>query len=123
MHALIIEDQMVLAIDIEDELRMIGYTSVAIVDSEKDAVSSATSRCPDLIVADEKLTDGSGVEAIRAICAEQHVPFVFVTSYVEEVRKRLPGAIAVPKPFSAPILREAVRLSIAASQVTLPPPG
>lgn len=116
MHALIIEDQFVLAILIEDELRDIGYTSVALVDTETAAVASATASCPDLIVADERLADGSGVEAIRAICLERHVPFVFVTSYVEEVRKLLPGAVAVPKPFSGPILREAVSRSIALSQ-------
>lgn len=116
MHALIIEDQFVLAILIEDELRELGYTTVVTVDTESAAVASATTHCPDLIVADERLADGSGIAAIRVICAERHVPFVFVTSYVEEVRRHLPDAVAVPKPFSAPVLREAISRTIAISQ-------
>ena len=115
MHALIIEDQFVLAILIEDELRELGYTTVVTVDTESAAVASATAHCPDLIVADERLADGSGIAAIRAICAERHIPFVFVTSYIEEVRRHLPDAVAVPKPFSASVLREAIGRTIAIS--------
>ncbi|HEX8533819.1 MAG TPA: response regulator [Allosphingosinicella sp.] len=68
MHALIIEDQFLIAALIEEELRELGYSSFDVVDRELSAVAAAERKCPDLITADERLTDGSGVEAVQKIC-------------------------------------------------------
>lgn len=86
MHALVIEDQALFAMLLEDELRELGYSSFDIVATEADAINSAANNRPDLITADQRLAAGSGVDAIRAICTEHHIPFVFVTSYQDEVR-------------------------------------
>lgn len=108
MHALIIEDEKLFALLIEEELRDLGYKSVDKVDTETAAIESATDRCPDLIIVDHRLTDGSGVDAIRAICADRNIPVVFITSYQSEVRKHFPDANVLGKPFWPPILRKAI---------------
>jgi DNA-binding response OmpR family regulator len=67
MHALIIEDQFLIAALVEEELREIGFTSFDIVDREDVAVAAAAVRCPDLITGDENLASGSGMAAVQRI--------------------------------------------------------
>jgi CheY-like chemotaxis protein len=85
---------------------------VEVVDTEENAIESASRRCPDLITADQKLASGTGVSAIRAICGNRHIPFVFITSYRDEVREAFPDAVLVGKPFAPPTLRDAIGLAI-----------
>ena len=108
MHALIIEDQFLVAALIEDVLRGLGYTSFDVVDREEDAVRAARARCPDLVTADHRLTSGSGVEAVRAICATRAIPAVFISTYRAEILALLPDAIVITKPFGERMLSEAV---------------
>jgi two-component system, response regulator PdtaR len=112
MHALIIEDQFLVAAFIEDVLRGIGYTSFDIVDREDDAIRAAEERCPDLITADHRITSGSGVQAVRVICARRAIPVVFISAFRSEVRKLVPGAVLIGKPFVELTLRDAVEQAI-----------
>ena len=116
MHALIIEDQRLFAMLVEDELRELGYTSFDVVETEGAAIEAANSRCPDLITADQRLKSGLGVTAIRAICTGRHIPFVFITSYHQEVREHLPDAVLVGKPFWPPTLRTAIDQAVEVSR-------
>jgi len=108
MHALIIEDQFLVAALIEDVLRGLGYTSFDTVDREEEAVRAAQARCPDLITADFRLANGSGVEAVRKICADRFIPAVFISAYSAEIRALAPDAIVVAKPFGERMLSDAV---------------
>jgi CheY-like chemotaxis protein len=112
MHALIIEDQFLVAALIEDVLRELGYTSFDLVDTEAEAIQAARERCPDLIIADERLSEGSGVKAVRVICADRSIPVVFITEYRTEVHREVPDAVLVGKPFGARALCEAVERSV-----------
>lgn len=112
MHALIIEDRFVVAAQIEDVLREMGYGSFDFVEHEADAIAAAEVRCPDLITADQRLTSGTGVAAIRTICAGQPIPVVFITDYRDEVASAVPGAVIIGKPFAESILREAVARAV-----------
>lgn len=112
MHALILEDQFLIAALIEDVLRNLGYTSFDIVDREDEAIGAAEERCPDLITADHRLTDGTGVNAVRVICAARPIPVVFITEYRAEVRRLVPDAVLIGKPFGEFVLREAVEQAI-----------
>ena len=116
MHALIIEDQKLFAMLVEDELRELGYTSFDVADTEDAAIEAAALRRPDLITADQRLASGLGVSAIRAICAHRQIPFVFITSYRDEVREQFPDAVLVGKPFWPPTLRHAIDQAIGVSR-------
>lgn len=102
---------------IEDELRELGYDSVEIVATESDAIASAAELCPDLIIADQRLSQGSGVDAISAICSDRRIPFVFITSYRSEVREALSGAVVVGKPFWPPTLKDAIAHAVGVSRI------
>lgn len=115
MHALVIEDQELFASLIADELAELGYASVDIAATEEAAIEAAEVRRPDLITADQRLATGLGVSAIRAICADRHIPFVFITSYREEVREEFPDAVTLGKPFWPPSLRQAIDEAIEVS--------
>lgn len=112
-HALIIEDELVLAFAVEDALREIGYATFAIATSMAEAIAAAETQCPDLIVADHHITDGTGTEAVQSICSEKAIPVVFVTGSEEEVRKQIPGALIVAKPLTLAELQENVSAAVA----------
>lgn len=100
MHALIIEDEAIIALLIEDHLRAFGCTTIDFAVTEAEAIAAALSHFPDLITSDVGLAQGCGIAAVAAICRERHVPVVFVTSSAREVRERARGAVIVVKPFA-----------------------
>lgn len=112
MHALIIEDEFLVAISIEDALQAIGYTSFETAGTEASAVAAVKDQAPDLITADVRLANGSGIAAIRSILQRHAVPVVFITGNAELVRQELPEAVVIQKPFHDDMLRDAVALAL-----------
>ena len=101
MHALIIEDESLIAMAIEDALRGCGFTSFDLAVSADEAVGAAERRCPDLITADVQLRPGCGITAVQSICSGRPIPVLFITGSPGEVRIRMPGHAMVEKPFDA----------------------
>jgi CheY-like chemotaxis protein len=112
MHALIIEDESLIAMAIEDALRGCGFTSFDIAVSAEEAVAAVAGRCPDLITADVELRPGCGITAVQSICSDQPIPVLFITGSPGEVRIRMPGQALVEKPFSARYLMDATKLTL-----------
>jgi DNA-binding response OmpR family regulator len=112
MHALIIEDQSMIAMAIEDALRHCGFTSFDIAVSADEAVTCAALRCPDLITADVELRPGCGITAVQSICSEQPIPVLFITGSPGEVRIRMPGHALVAKPFTTDHIMQATKLTL-----------
>lgn len=117
MHALIIEQDTWIILMIEDALRALGYTSFDLSYSPQEAVTAARHRPPDLITSDLRFGAGSGVDAVREICASHATPVVFVTATPWEVREIDPDATIVPKPFCQDALQEGVARALAATPV------
>lgn len=116
-HALIIEDQSVIALAIQDELRDVGYTSAEIAVSEKEAIRLAQARCPDLITVDEGLEDGSGIDAIRHICRDKAIPVIFITAAPDRIKAAIPDAVILEKPFSHQHLSSAILMAIKSARL------
>lgn len=116
MHALIIEDQPIIALLIEEHLRGLGFVSFDFAASEKGAIAAAATRCPDLITADVRLAEGCGIAAVKAICGSRSIPVVFITATGWEVRERLADAVVIEKPFAAAELLHALVTAVAAGQ-------
>ena len=112
MHALIIEDESLIAIAIEDALRDCGFTSFDVAVSAEEAISSAAIRCPDLITADVELRPGCGISAVQSICSDRPVPVLFLTGSPGEVRIRMPGHALVEKPFTADHIIDAAKQTL-----------
>lgn len=112
MHALIIEDESLIAMAIEDVLRDCGFTSFDFAASAKDAVAAAARKCPDLITSDVELRPGCGIRAVQSICSEKPIPVLFITGSPVEVMTRMPGHVLIEKPFSADDMMAATRLTL-----------
>ena len=109
MHALIIEDESLIAMAIEDALRGCGFASFDIAVSADEAVTAAARQCPDLITADVELRPGCGITAVQSICSERPIPILFITGSPGEVRVRMPGHALDEKPFDSDHIMEAIK--------------
>ena len=117
MHALIIEDEFLVALSIEDSLESLGFTSRETAATEETAVASACLHTPNLVTADVRLAKGSGIAAVRSILRKRRVPVVFITGNAEIVREEMPEAVVLQKPYHDAALRDAIaaaRKSVAA---------
>ena len=105
-HVLIIEDEILIAFEVEALLAEQGFTSFDIADSPGDALALALANPPDLITADYRIVGGTGVEAVEAIQRQLgSIPVVYVTGNSDLVQDRLRPIVG--KPISPRILAEA----------------
>lgn len=100
LHALVIEDEAVIAMLIEDVLRDAGAASVAVAGSEAEAIDAARTLRPDFITADHRLSDGSGPAAVEAIRREHGIiPTLYITAFPQLCLPCGPPAAVMGKPF------------------------
>jgi len=112
MHALIIEDEPIIAMAIEDVLRDCGFNSFDLASTPEAAFQAVSRICPDLITSDVQLLPGSGIDTVMTICSAAPIPVIFITGNVADVTTRMPDAVALAKPFSEKNLRQAVTEAI-----------
>jgi CheY-like chemotaxis protein len=100
-HVLVIEDEWLIAGELGDLALAAGATSVAFAETEGEAIASALSRRPALILSDVHLTDGTGPGAVSAITERLgHIPVIFITSSPERCG-RVPALAILVKPVQA----------------------
>lgn len=101
-RVMIIEDEPIIAVDIESIVLGMGHEVVGIADTRRDAVTLAAETKPDLVLADVQLADGSsGIRAVEEILTEATVPVIFITAYPERLLTgdRPEPTYLVTKPF------------------------
>lgn len=82
---LIVEDQLIIAEDIQLILEKLGYAVSSIVHSGKEAIKKAKEDRPDLILMDIILQNKmDGIEAAEKIYSSFKIPIVYVTAYGDE---------------------------------------
>jgi CheY-like chemotaxis protein len=98
-HALIIEDEMMIALSMEQMLTGLGFRSFDIADSAAAALRCARLHRPDIITADGRIKGGTGMEAVDQITkAMGAIPVIYVTGNPTVIEGRGP---VVTKPFSS----------------------
>ncbi|HAJ57984.1 MAG TPA: hybrid sensor histidine kinase/response regulator [Cyanobacteria bacterium UBA8543] len=81
---LLVEDEEIVAFDLEDTLHALGYEVSAIVGSGEEAIASATTIHPDLILMDILLQGRkNGIEAAKEIRSILNIPVVYLTAYAD----------------------------------------
>ncbi|WP_181702595.1 response regulator [Chthonobacter albigriseus] len=108
---LIIEDEPIIAMDLEMLVESLGHTVVGNARTHKEAVSIANSKRPGLILADIQLADGSsGLDAVNEILPGLSVPVVFITAYPERLLtgERPEPAFLITKPFRQDMVKAVV---------------
>jgi CheY-like chemotaxis protein len=110
-RALIIEDESIIALDLERMVKGLGHDVVAIASTKDEAVAKARIGNPGLILADINLGDGgSGLDAVSEILSSFDVPVIFITAYPERL---LTGARPEPTYLiTKPFLPETVRATV-----------
>ncbi|MEQ6249287.1 response regulator [Sulfitobacter sp. HNIBRBA3233] len=84
---MIIEDEAIIAMDIESIVADMGHRITGIARTRDEAVELARADAPDLILADIQLLDNSsGIDAVNDILAELGVrPVIFITAFPERL--------------------------------------
>ncbi|GAC1342299.1 MAG: response regulator [Acetobacteraceae bacterium] len=99
---LIIEDEPVIAMDIEELVQSCGHNVVGVASTEAEAVEMAELHRPGLILADINLgAGGDGTMAVSRIMRHHYAPVIFVTAYPERLLtgEALEPAFVITKPF------------------------
>ena len=114
---LIVEDEVIIAIDLKNKLEKLGYKVLDIVyDSDKLTDRIQTLK-PELILLDINIKGSrNGIEMASIINKEFKIPFIYVTSYTDqqtlsEVKETEPIGYVV-KPFTLEDLRVEIDLSL-----------
>ena len=99
---LIIEDEPIIALDLEALVAGLGHRVVGNARTHTEAVAMAKSLRPGLVLADIRLADGSsGLEAVNEILETFEVPVIFITAYPESLLtgQRPEPTFLIAKPF------------------------
>lgn len=99
---LIIEDEPIIAMDIEELVEGCGHKVVGVASTEADAVRLAQATKPGLILADINLgLGGDGTSAVSRILKHHYAPVIFVTAYPERLLtgEAVEPAFVITKPF------------------------
>ena len=99
---LIIEDEPIIAMDIEELVQNCGHNVVGVATTEAEAVKLAELHKPGLILADINLgIGGDGTSAVARIMQHHYAPVIFVTAYPERLLtgEDLEPAYVITKPF------------------------
>jgi len=110
-EVLIIEDEPVIAADIEALVTELGHKVLEIAATRSEAVEAVARRTPGLVLADIQLADGSsGIDAVKDILARLDVPVIFITAFPERLLtgERPEPTFLITKPFQPETVKAAI---------------
>lgn len=105
---MIIEDEPLIAMDIEQLVESLGHKVVSVARTHKEAVALYEKTRPKMILADIQLADGSsGIDAVNDILADQPIPVIFITAFPERLLtgERPEPTFLVTKPFNPDMVK------------------
>ncbi len=110
-HVLVVEDNIIIALDTEESLKSIGVGSVDIASHTEAALAAIADNPPDFAIVDFNLGDTSSL-AVTEELARRTIPFVLATGYSEmsEESGRLGAIGIVRKPYGREEIEQALQL-------------
>ncbi|HMN87576.1 MAG TPA: response regulator [Bauldia sp.] len=125
---LIIEDEPMIAVELESLVVGLGHSPTGIARTHAEAVKLAAAKAPGLILADIRLADrSSGIDAVNELLESFEVPVIFITAYPERLLtgERPEPAFLVTKPFEpamvSAIISQALFFARKAKKAKRPP--
>lgn len=114
---LIIEDENIVAMDIKNNLKRLGYAVPYVVDSGEKALQKVAENHPDLVIMDIRLSgDIDGITTAKIIRNNFKIPIIYLTAYSDEItlqRAKLTEPFGyVLKPFDEKDLQIAIELAL-----------
>ncbi|UTH72814.1 EAL domain-containing protein [Chromobacterium sp. IIBBL 290-4] len=119
---LIVEDERIIAMDLQLQLQALGYTVCAVVATGKLAIDKAKEERPDLVLMDIHLEGAmDGVDAATEIYLALKTPIVFLSAYAEDAtlqraESALPYGYLV-KPVSPRELHATLQMAMSRSHI------
>jgi len=114
---LIVEDERLVAKDIQQTLAGFGYDAFGIATSADDAIAKVTDRCPDLVLMDIRIKGKrDGIETAGILRERFGIPVVYLTAHADDATiqraKQTEPHGYLMKPVTAAELRSAVEVSL-----------
>ena len=127
MRVLIVEDEVLIALELESLLADFGHETVGIAACADEAISLGLNLGPDLALVDIHLTDGpTGIEVARALSRGAATTVLFMTANAKRIPDDFAGAAgAIGKPYSRRVVHGALRFVSecrSGSRSATPPP-
>ncbi len=105
---LIIEDEPLIAMDIEAMVEELGHSVTGIARTRTEAVELFAKTSPKMVLADIQLADGSsGIDAVNDILQTSSIPVIFITAFPERLLtgERPEPTFLVTKPFNPQMVK------------------
>lgn len=122
-RVLIIEDEPMIAMDIETIVRDLGHSVCGIAVTRDEAVTMALAERPGLVLADIQLADNSsGIDAVKDILEELSVPVIFITAFPERLLtgERPEPTFLITKPFQRTHVKAMIAQALFFDEETVP---
>jgi CheY-like chemotaxis protein len=110
-EVLIIEDEPMIAIDIETIVQSLGHRVHGIARTHDESIALFRSGSPGLVLADIQLADGSsGLEAVNELLRLREVPVIFITAFPERLLtgERPEPTFLLTKPYQPDTVRATI---------------
>lgn len=103
LTALIVEDQVITALDLKQTLKDYGYSNVTIINKGKNAIDFIENEPLSVALLDIKLADEvSGIDVAKKL-KQKRIPFIFISAFSNpenfRLAKELKPAGILKKPF------------------------
>ncbi|PVE25868.1 response regulator [Microvirga sp. KLBC 81] len=110
LRILIVEDEFLIALELESLLQDAGHDVVGIAASSEEAVALGRELAPDLAFVDIHLADGlTGIDVARKLSDQHHVTVLFMTANAKRIPEDFAGARGViAKPYTERGVKEAL---------------
>jgi CheY-like chemotaxis protein len=108
---IVIEDEPIIALDLESLLESLGHLVTGVARTEKEALRLASIKRPGLVLADIQLADGSsGIDAVNQMLSNFEVPVIFITAFPERLLtgEKPEPAFLITKPFVPEMVKAVV---------------
>src|SRR5919199_5910480 len=110
MRILIVEDELIIAIDLEEVLSEEGHQVAGIARGSETALGLAQRLKPDLALVDVHLVDGDTGPEIAPHLKEMGIPVLFMTANASTLPDGMAGALGIlPKPVATHVVKQADR--------------
>jgi PAS domain S-box-containing protein len=114
---LVVEDEPIVALDLQQEVELLGLTVVGQAESADEALMAAEENRPDLALMDVRIVGSmDGIQTARLLREAYGIPVIFLTSYSDEptikrAARELPFGY-LTKPFQRRELRAALEVGL-----------
>jgi len=117
INVLVVEDESIVAMDIKQSLKKLGYDIAGVLASAEKAIELVKESKPDIILMDITLAgERSGTEAGEEIRDKFNIPVIYITAHTDEKTiqraKRTTPYGYIVKPFKSVDIRSAIEMAI-----------